>query len=153
MSRRYRVSFISTRYCYYVVLCEFFWKIASIGRVAKMEKHNFEPSCAIRFSAKLGVNAIETFEKNETSLEILSKAHVFRWYREFSTDVKKLKKLTLIDLAHQQICRKRERNLDRRLTSRLISDKLKSNRFTVHHMYRDKRKTCFDTIPKTLTFD
>lgn len=46
----------------------------------EMEKRNIEQPYSIKFCAKLGDSATQTFDKGDDSM---SSAQVFRWHREF----------------------------------------------------------------------
>lgn len=130
--------------------------------VTKMEKRNLEQRIAIKFCAKSGETAKETYSKilkvyGSTSL---SRAQVFRWHKLFKEGRENVEDEACagrpvevrID-ANAQRVRALIRQ-DRRLTVRMLASELCINRETVRQILTNDfgmRKLCAKMVPKNLS--
>lgn len=127
-----------------------------------MSARSYEQRCAIKFCFKLGHNATETCTKLQQAYgdAALSRAQVFRWFKEFSEgresiedDLRSGRPTTAKNDENVERIRLLVRS-DRRLTVRLIADNLNLNHTTVHQVLTNElgmKKISAKFVPKNLT--
>ncbi|XP_052748163.1 protein GVQW3-like [Galleria mellonella] len=127
-----------------------------------MEKRNQEQRVAIKFCAKLGETASETYAKivKVHGDSALSRAQVFRWHTEFKEgresvedEARSGRPVEVRTDTNAQRVRALIRE-DRRLTVRMLASELGMNRETVRQILTDDfrmRKLCAKMVPKNLS--
>lgn len=125
---------------------------------------NLEQRYAIKFCVKLENSATETLAMIEKAYgnDALSKAQVFRWHKTFKEgreDVEDEQRSGRPSTAHtlDNVAKVRAAlNTDRRLSVRLIADKVELPKSIVHEIITTElqmRKICAKLVPKVLTDD
>ncbi|XP_050522590.1 protein GVQW3-like [Daktulosphaira vitifoliae] len=127
-----------------------------------MEKANLEQRIAIKFCAKLGETATETYSKilKVYGSASLSRPQVFRWHKQFKEgreNVEDEERVGRPVEVRTDANAQRVRSLireDRRLTVRMVSSELGINRETVRQILINDfgmRKVCAKMVPKNLS--
>lgn len=132
--------------------------------VTKMEKRNQEQRAAIKFCARLGETASETYAKivKVHGDSALSRAQVFRWHKEFKEgresvedEARSGRPVEMRNDANAQcVCALIHK--DRRLTVRMLASELGMNRETVRQILTDDfgmKKLCAKMVPKNLSVE
>jgi predicted DNA-binding protein YlxM (UPF0122 family) len=132
--------------------------------VTKTEKNNLEQRHAIKFRAKLGESAADTYETIQKAFgnDSLSRAQVFRWHKDFANGREtvedeprsgrpaSVRTSTNVDPVRAFV------RQDRRLTIRMIADELNINKSAVHQIVThdlNTGKVCAKMISKNLNDD
>jgi len=127
-----------------------------------MERRNLEQRYAIKFCAKLGDTAAETYEKvlNAFGSDALGRRQVLRWHTNFKKGRESVKdearsgrpvQVRTDENAHRVRDLLRE---DRRLTIRMLAVELNINRETVRRILTEDcgmKKLCAKMVPKNLS--
>jgi hypothetical protein len=127
-----------------------------------MKKRNFEQRCAIKFCVKLIENATETYEKLKRAYAelALSRTQDFRWHKAFLDGRENVEDeprpgRPCTSNTEENVTKMKDLvRSDRRLTVRMISSVLNSNRQTVHEILTSEmgmQKICAKLVPKILT--